>query len=148
MNTAERYIEDVMADKIVIGHLAKLAVKRHLKDLERTDLYFDKEAGEKVINFFPLLKHYKGKQFNEKPFILADWQAFIYYMLFGWKRKDGRRRFTVSYTEVAKKNGKTMMCAGGGLYMLRFDGEPGSEVSQQLPTRTRPAKSLTWQSQW
>lgn len=128
MNAAERYIEDVMSGKQVAGRLTKLAVERHLKDLKRDDLVFDREAGEKVINFFPLLKHYKGKQFNEKPFVLSDWQAFIYYMLFGWKRLDGRRRFTVSYTEVAKKNGKTMMCAGGGLYMLRFDGEPGSEV--------------------
>ena len=49
-------------------------------------------------------------------------------MLFGWKREDGTRRFRTSYLEVARKNGKSTIAAGVGLYLLVADGEPGAKV--------------------
>ena len=38
------------------------------------------------------------------------------------------RRFRVAHVEVARKNGKTTLWCGIGLYMLFADGEPGAEV--------------------
>jgi phage terminase large subunit-like protein len=135
-NLAEQYISDVMDGKILTGKYARLAVERHLNDFNNPDLYFDKKAGEKIIEFFPIIPHFKGKEFAGKPFELNGWQAFINYSLFGWKKKKNDvRRFTLSYTEVAKKNGKSMMCSGTGIYMTRFDGEPGAEVYSAATTR-------------
>ena len=138
MNIAEQYIEDVLSGKIIAGKYVKLAVKRHLSDLEKKDspFYFDNRSGEKILSFFPIMKHFKGRKFSGKPFELAGWQAFINYVLYGWKYKEeDARRFTMAYTEVAKKNGKSMLCSGNGLYMLRFDGEPGSEVYSAATNR-------------
>jgi len=59
---------------------------------------------------------------------LAPWQRFWLATLFGWKRADGTRRFRTSYLEVARKNGKSTMLAGVGLYLLLADGEPGAEI--------------------
>lgn len=46
----------------------------------------------------------------------------------GWYWKDGTRRFTSSYIEVSRKNGKTALAAALCLYYLIADGEDGAEV--------------------
>ena len=40
----------------------------------------------------------------------------------------GGRRFRSSYLEIARKNGKTTMCAVKALGMLMLDNEAGSQV--------------------
>ena len=78
--------------------------------------------------FRRFLRHSKG-QWAGKPFELLDWQwAEVVAPLFGWKRKDGTRRFRRGYIEVPKKNGKSTLFAGLSLYMLACDNEPGAEI--------------------
>src|SRR5688500_12923740 len=117
-NAAERYIADVVDQRILVGNLVRLAVERHLRDLEtgkERGLRFDRKAGQRVLDFFAHLRHSKG-EWARQPFILAAWQAFILWVLFGWKRSDGFRRFRTAYIEVARKNGKSTLAAGVGLY--------------------------------
>jgi len=90
---------------------------------------FDEAAAQRVRRFFEgYLRHSKGS-WAGKPFMLLPWQwDDIIRPLFGWMRPDGTRRFRLAYIEVPKKNGKSELCAGIGLYMLAGDGEPGAEV--------------------
>jgi phage terminase large subunit-like protein len=128
--TVAEYIRGVDAGTIIAGVLVVRAVRRHLWDLEhRDDLRhtFDDEAACRVIRFFGLLRHWKG-EWAGKPFTLSPWQMFLLWVLFGWKRKDGTRRFRVGYIKVGRKNGKTPMLAGIGLYMMTADGEAGAEI--------------------
>lgn len=73
------------------------------------------------------LRHSKG-EWAGSPVLLEPWQAFYLGTLFGWRRGDGTRRFRTSYLEVARKNGKSTLLAGVGLYLLVADGEPGAEI--------------------
>lgn len=126
----EKYISDVTSKKIKTNKWVSLSVKRHLFDLKNlTDkgYYFDNKAGMAAVNFFPLLKHYKG-EYAGKSFTLLDWQAFIVYMIFGWKKDDGKRRFRYVYIKVSRKNGKTTFSAGLCLFGLALDKEKGAEV--------------------
>jgi len=134
-NKPEEYIEDVLNNKIVVCRYVKLAVQRHVNDLKRTDIYFDEKAAGEAIRFFTLLKHFQGKNFAGKEFELSGWQAFIIYSLFGWKKQSGLRRFRLSYTEVAKKNGKSFLTAAISLFMLVGDSEEGAEVYSCATTR-------------
>lgn len=134
-NNAEEYIKQVSEDKVIVGRYVKLSVQRHINDLKRDDIYFDAKAGNRAIQFFGFLKHTKGRNFAGKDFELTGWQAFIVYCLFGWKNLNGDRRFRLSYTEVAKKNGKSTLAAGIGLYMMIADGEAGAEVYSCATTR-------------
>ncbi|WP_420835026.1 hypothetical protein, partial [Salinivibrio socompensis] len=43
-------------------------------------------------------------------------------------QKDKHRRFRTVYIEVPRKNGKSIIAAGNGLYMFTADGEYGAEV--------------------
>jgi phage terminase large subunit-like protein len=75
------------------------------------------------------LRHSKGRKWAGKPFILEPWERDDIVMpLFGWKRADGNRRFRLAYITMGKKNGKSTLCAGIGLYLLAADGEPSAEV--------------------
>ena len=125
-----QYAQDVSKGRILVGKHVLLAVKRHLRDLrtaKKRGLVFDAEAAQYAIDFFQLLKHSKG-EWAGQTIQLGLWQQFILWVLFGWKRADGTRRFRVGYTEVARKDGKSTIAAGIGLYLLVADGEPGAEV--------------------
>ena len=91
--------------------------------------WFDKEAADTACDFFPeYLSHHKG-EFEGLPFRLEPWQReLIIRPLFGWKRRDGVRRFRKVYIEVGKKNGKSKLAAGVALYLLYCDREPGADI--------------------
>ena len=92
------------------------------------DCVFDQQAAERAIGFFKdCLTHVKGEKAGQ-PFELTKWQADIIGAMFGWKRPDGTRRYRSTYCEIPRKNGKSTLCAGIGLYMLFCDGEAGAEI--------------------
>jgi phage terminase large subunit-like protein len=146
-----QYALDVLAGRIVAGDLVRKACERHVADLasgHERGLRFDVDAAAKAIEFFPLLRHYKGEWGPRPGHPLGDsirleaWQAFVVGSAFGWKRADGTRRFRSIYLEVAKKNGKTLLAAGVGIMLAFFDGEPGAEV-YSIATKRDQAK-LVW----
>ena len=122
------YVEDVLNGKIVVGELIKLTCQRFKDDLQREDIYFNESVVDKAINFIGTLKHFMGKS-SGKHFKLEEWQQFIIANIVGWYWKENHtRRFTSSYIEVSRKNGKTALTAALCLYYLIADGEDGAEV--------------------
>lgn len=127
---AEQYIFDVLRGRIIVGKLVRRAVERHVADLKhgrKRGLRFDRDKAQHAIDFFGFLRHSKG-EWAGQPIKLESWQMFLLWVLFGWVRADGRRRFRTAYIEVARKNGKSTLMAGIGLYLFFADGEPGAEV--------------------
>ena len=63
--------------------------------------------------------HPKGS-LTGKPFLLEPWQkSEIIEPLFGWRDADtDLRKFTTLFLSVPRKNGKTVLCAAIGLYLL------------------------------
>jgi phage terminase large subunit-like protein len=124
------YIEGVLNGTVIAGELIRLAVKRHLLDLQngkKRGLYFDEQKASDAIEFFSYLKHSKGEWAGQS-FKLEPWQQFIVWAIFGWVKKDGLRRFKSAYLEVPRKNGKSTLGAGVGLKLAFADNEPGAEV--------------------
>lgn len=122
-----RYAADVTEGRIQTGENIRLACSRFLNDLKRTDLEFREEVVDRAIAFISTLKHFAGKS-SGKNFILEDWQQFIIANIIGFYWSGGERRFTSSYIEVSRKNGKTALAAALCLYYLIADGEDGAEV--------------------
>ena len=93
------------------------------------DWLYDKSKPDLVCEFFEVcLKHGTGSHAG-KPFKLLPWQKQVIYDLFGtFHPKTGLRRFTTSYVEVPRKNGKSQFAAGIALWLLCGDGEAGAQV--------------------
>jgi len=131
-----KYARDVVGGKIPACSHVINACQRHLDDMERKDVRFDKERAEKICVFAELLPHVKGKWAGTN-LILEPWQCFFLGVPFGWVWKDGTRRFREIYGEIPRKNGKSMMGAVIGLYLFSADGEPGSEVYSAATTEAQ-----------
>lgn len=124
----DAYCHDVTSGKIAGCKWARLACQRHLDDRDRDDIFFDEEAAARASGFIETFRHYKG-DFAGRRFLLMDWQKFIVGSIFGWKRKsDGKRKYKYAFIEIPRKNGKTFLAAGIGIYMLCADGEGGAEI--------------------
>lgn len=155
VGTALEYAQAVVKGKIVACKWVKLACKRHLDDLKASrrkafPYYFDEDAANKVCTFLSLMPHTKGRWARKRELIeLQPWQCFAFTTLFGWKiRKNDRRRYRRAYFAVPRKNGKSIIGSGIGLYMFSVDGEFGAEVYSGATTEAqawevfRPAKQM------
>jgi len=154
---ALQYIDDVMSGHQVACKWVRLAVERHFRDLKRAEsgdqdfpYYFDEAQAKRIIDFTQLLRHTQGEWANPRlhnPQIrLEPWQQFIDWVLFGWRKKEGAyRRFTKSYIEVGRKNGKTVMAAATGNYCFLVDSprEIGPEVFH-VATKKEQARDKPW----
>jgi phage terminase large subunit-like protein len=138
------YARAVVAGEIVACRYVKLACKRHLLDLRggrKRGLLWRPDAAQFRIGFYPkYLRHSKG-EWARRPYELSPWQKFVVGSVFGWKRKNGRRRFVYVYNELPRKQGKSTLAAGIGLDMLVCDGEPGAEV-YTAATKTDQARII------
>jgi phage terminase large subunit-like protein len=121
----------VIAGDIPACRYVRLAASRHLGDLKtgrKRGLWFDVASAQHRIEFYPeFLRHSKG-EWARRPMSLAPWQKFKIGSVFGWKRKDGTRRFRYVYSELPRKNGKSTLLAGVGIDLLMCDGEEGAEI--------------------
>lgn len=88
--------------------------------------HYDHDSASLPVEFISHLKLSKDP-FAGKSFEIQDWQKHILHHLFGWKRQDNTRKYRTAYLSFARKNGKSTLCAGIGLYML-FCGERGGEI--------------------
>lgn len=92
------------------------------------ECWFDDAAAQTACDFFPeCLTHVKG-ELAGKPFVLEPWQQAVIANLFGWKRKDGTRRYREAFVFVGRKNGKSLLIGGLVNYVLFCDGENGAEI--------------------
>lgn len=144
---ANQYIDEVLNGDKPACEFVKRACERQRRDLqlENFKYHFDEDAATRVCKFIELLPHTKGKWARERKLItLEPWQIFILTTVFGWLDKYGLRRFKTVYTEIPRKNGKSAISSGVGLYMLAADGEEGAEVYSAATTRDQAA--IVWKT--
>lgn len=155
VKAAEAYARQVISGKIPACKWIKLACRKHLDELKLSKsadypYYFDPAKAERVAKFLQLLPHTKGKWASKGEAIkLEGWQLFSVCIPFGWlRKKDDTRRYRTILIFVPRKNGKSIIGGGLGLYMFTADGEFGAEVYSGATTEKqawevfRPAKLM------
>jgi len=132
---ARKYATDVVKGRIPACKSIRLQCARFLDDLKAQrgkafPFRFDADKASRPCRFIERLPHSKGKWARSKETLrLEPWQIWVICCTFGWlRKKDGLRRFRVLFVIVPRKNGKSALSAGIGLYMLCADDEFGAEV--------------------
>jgi phage terminase large subunit-like protein len=146
------YVEGVLAGRIVVGRLVRLAVERHVRDLKRggaRGLRFNRTRALRVCWWMENRLRFSKGEWAGKPFRLQPWQAFIVWSLFGWEKfVDERwiRRFRTGYVSVARKNGKSELFAGIGIVFMVLAGEAeaGGEIYAAATKRDQAA--IVWRA--
>lgn len=158
MRGYEKYIRDVLDNKIKTNIYIKQVVQRFVDFRNRPDIYFDAECVDEGIDFLYQMKHSVGKSAG-KHFELLPWQQFFFAVLMGLKwRDDDKRVVRDVYLQCARKQGKSSIIAALALYHMIADGEAGPSVACLASTRdqarlifemiTNYAKSIDPKSQY
>lgn len=112
----------------------------------------DESAGQYACDFLETLTHTRG-EWAGQPFRLIDWQRAALMDFYSTMEPDDDgnpvRSFQYLYVEIGKKNGKSELASGLGLYHLVGDGERSPLVllcsSDQKNARTNlwlPTKAM------
>ena len=127
MDRVTKFAKANLKNKKDFGEDARLAFKRHINDLARSEkndpnfpYRFDEEKAEDIIELANKLTIAEGE--GNEQFTCAGFQEFILGSIFGWVHKEtGKRRFTDSYVQVARQQGKSVLNAILGIKCSNFD---------------------------
>jgi len=127
---AERAADDANAK--TFGKWVRLAARRFIADLKRAQgrqapFTFDPECANHACGFIECLPHVEGT-WDTPHIVLHESHVFFLVCLFGFRRPDGGRRFTTALFATARKNAKSTLAAGIGLYCQTCENENGPQV--------------------
>lgn len=121
---------------------------KHLVELKKdkkSKWEYSSQRANHVIEFFEnYLKHSKGA-LGGKTIKLELWEQAMLAAAFGFVDINGFRKFKRVILIVGKKNGKSLIASGVGLYLLLPDGEAGAEV-YAVATKRDQAKIIWLES--
>lgn len=144
-NPIIEYYNLIESGEEVVSSKVRRIYKKLVDDIYDTEsIYeYDPKKANHAIEFIEnFCKHSKGK-WGGKPIVLEVWQKAFIAASFGFVHKiDGTRKYREVLLVVARKNGKSTVGSGIGLYLQIADGEPGSEV-YAVATKKDQAK-LVW----
>lgn len=117
---------------------------------------FDASRVDRVLRVFHELRHTKGRLAG-MPLDPDPWQiAYFLAPVFGWVHRDDDgfwvRIINDAYMDVPRKNGKSTISGGVGIYLTAADGEEGAEVLAAATTKDQaqfvfaPVKKLAEKS--
>ena len=130
------YADDVLSGVIPSCRWMKLACKRTLDDIKRTktenvDFRFDRDAVQHVCRYMEMLPQVVPSG-DSAWFNLFNFQSWELLNEYGFIMQKGERKncrkFTKSYKEKARGNGKSATETGKVLYHLYMAGEQGAQV--------------------
>ena len=131
---ADRYAQRAIADVDgnSFGQWVRLAASRYVKDRKRaaeksSDISFSRIDARRVCDFIEQLPHVEGK-WDSPTIVLHESHVFFLVNVFGFRNRDGTRRFTTALLGVARKNAKSTLAAAILLYCLCYEPEPGPQV--------------------
>ncbi|WP_044810230.1 terminase large subunit [Bacillus toyonensis] len=144
-NPIIEYYSLIESGKEIVSEKVRRIYKKLVSDIsDKESIYeYDSKKANHAIEFIEnFCKHSKGK-WGGKPIVLEVWQKAFIAAAFGFVHGiDGTRKYREVLLVVARKNGKSTVGSGIGLYLQIADGEPGSEV-YAVATKKDQAK-LVW----
>lgn len=145
------YAKRCLSGKEISGKKHKWACSRFLEDCRKEEAkntlseawpyYWDEASAKSIVDWFSMLRHSKGDLAGE-PIILTEWQKFNLCQLYGWRElKTGYKRFKQSFIEVGRKNAKSQMEAGVGLYEISVGATKNQEHYEYYTAGTKREQS-------
>lgn len=127
MTYLEEYADLIKHREIVVGYWMKKAIRNLIEDLESGKYIYDTTESDRRIRFEEKLCLQSKAPYFGKPLVLMPWQKAWWECLYSFKMPTGERRFSEGLLEIARKNGKSTMFAGDGMFDL-FLGEGGTDI--------------------
>lgn len=128
-NPIREYWEEIQSGREVVSKKIYKTYKHLVWKLDNPGEFFYSQArANHVIEFFENYCHHSKGKFGGKLVELELWEKAMLAAVFGFIDIEGHRQYRKCGLIVGKKNGKSLIASGVGLYMQTADGEPGPEV--------------------
>lgn len=123
MTYLEQYREEIRKGNIVAGRELITALDMYIEDMRNPRFIYDtKEANIRIEFIERFCKHSKSP-FDGHPFKLQLWQKALIEVLYSMKHADtGKDRFRRLILLIARKNGKSTLCAALAFTELMIGG--------------------------
>lgn len=143
-NPIREYWQAIQDGREVVSLKIYKTYKHLIWQLDNPGVYtYSSARANHVIEFFENYCHHSKGKFGGKLVVLELWEKALLAAVFGFVDIEGNRQYQKCLLIVAKKNGKSLLSSGIGLYMLLADGEAGPEV-YAVATKRDQAK-IIWQ---
>lgn len=143
-NPIREYWQAIEEGREVVSRKVYKTYRHLIRQLDEPGEYFYSPArANHVLEFFENYCHHSKGKFGGRLVELELWEKALLATLFGFVDIEGNRQFRKCLLIVAKKNGKSLLASGIGLYMQLADGESGPEV-YAVATKKDQAK-IIWQ---
>lgn len=122
------YYSKIKSGEIIVGHELIQELENLIVDLDSPDYIFDNSDSEFRIKFIEkFCKHTKSPFFG-RAFILELWEKAFIEAFYSFKWSDTKlRRFKKAILLIARKNGKSTLCAAISLAEF-FCGKGGNDI--------------------
>ena len=144
-NPIREYWEEIQSGKTRVSQKVYKTYRHVIREMDRTDspYFYDPRRGNHIIEFFENYLHHSKGKCGGQLVKLELWEKALLATAFGFVDIEGYRKYREVLLIVGKKNGKSLLASGVGLYMLHADGEPGPEI-YAVATKRDQAK-IIWQ---
>lgn len=144
-NPIREYWEKIQSGEINVSQKVYKTYRHVIREMERTDspYFYDPRRANHILEFFENYLHHSKGKCGGQLVKLEFWEKAMLATAYGFIDIEGYRQYRETLLIVGKKNGKSLLASGVGLYMLHADGEPGPEV-YAVATKRDQAK-IIWQ---
>ena len=144
-NPIREYWEEIQSGKTRVSQKVYKTYRHVIREMDRTDspYFYDPRRANHIIEFFENYLHHSKGKCGGQLVKLELWEKAMLATAYGFVDIEGYRQYRETLLIVGKKNGKSLLASGVGLYMLHADGEPGPEI-YAVATKRDQAK-IVWQ---
>ena len=144
-NPIREYWEEIQSGKTRVSQKVYKTYRHVIREMDRTDspYFYDPRRANHIIEFFENYLHHSKGKCGGQLVKLELWEKAMLATAYGFVDIEGYRQYRETLLIVGKKNGKSLLASGVGLYMLHADGEPGPEI-YAVATKRDQAK-IIWQ---
>lgn len=129
-NPILEYWDAIESGKETVCDKVRKTYRKLVADLSDTQspYFYSAKRANHVIEFFENYCHHSKGKVGGQRVTLELWEKALLTAIFGFIDIEGNRRYREAMLIVGKKNGKSLLGSGIGLYLQVGDGEPGPEV--------------------
>ena len=144
-NPIREYWEEIQSGKTRVSQKVYKTYRHIIREMDRSDsqYFYDPHRANHIIEFFENYLHHSKGKCGGQLVKLELWEKAMLATAYGFIDIEGYRQYRETLLIVGKKNGKSLLASGVGLYMLQADGEPGPEI-YAVATKRDQAK-IIWQ---
>lgn len=117
------YYDEIKKGKIIVGQEMMQGLEMYINDIDNPEYIFDTREANFRIKFIETFCKHSKDPFSGMPFKLMLWQKAFITCLYSFKiKKTGRDRFKKAILLIARKNGKSTLCAALAFTELMVGG--------------------------